>query len=395
MAKPEARVLSASDLAVGLKYSFDREITAEDIDAFAVLTGDYNPLHCDEAYARQTNYGRRIVHGAFQVGLASTMAGMYLPGRNVVVGSMRSSFAAPLAFPNTVTVQGEITVWLPQAGSGTVRVRVVESSQSALTAEIHVGFGMHESRGPATIPAVEPTRNDAGRPIVLLTGAASSLGPALLRELSSSYHVAGLVRSRSRALELIGDSSAELLECDLASEDWESAVDAAVGDRPVWGVVHAAWPGAPQGGLLGLDTDTTLRQVEFGTITTIRLARWLARHTQGNGRMVVLSTTAATLKPTMNLAAYSLGKASMEHTVRLLAPELAGKGITINAVLPSFMPQGMNRTKTRHAILTETAKVPIGRLCTPEDIAAGIEYLLSDKAGFVTGQILPLTGGQQ
>jgi 3-oxoacyl-[acyl-carrier protein] reductase len=135
--------------------------------------------------------------------------------------------------------------------------------------------------------------------------------------------------------------------------------------------------------------------VEFGTQTTIRLARWLVRHARGFGRMVVLGTTVATIKPVLNLAAYSLGKAAMEQTVRLLAPELGSKGISINAVLPSFMPQGMNSAKTRHAILTETAKVPLGRLCSPDDIAGSIEYLLSEQGAFIAGQILPLTGGQQ
>ncbi|MGJ5820942.1 SDR family oxidoreductase [Paludibaculum fermentans] len=393
MDRAEARVLDASEIAVGLKASFERQVTGEDVENFATLSGDHNPLHTDESYAGQTNYGRRIVHGAFQIGLASTMVGMHLPGRNVVVGSMRSRFPTPLFFPSNVIVQGEITTWLPQAGNGTVRVRVIESSQSILTAEIHVGFSLHENRqkSVSTGPSVA---KDTGLPVVVLTGAGSSIGLHLLQRLSSSYHVLGLVRSRSRTAELLGENSAELVECDLMNEDWESAADAALGDRPVCGLIHAAWPGAPQGGLLGLDAETVSRQVEFGTLTTIRLARWLVRHTRDSGRMVVLGTTAATIKPALNLAAYSLGKAAMEQTVRLLAPELAGKGISINAVLPSFMPQGMNNAKTRHAVLTETAKVPLGRLCTPADIAGSIEYLLSESGAFMTGQILPLTGGQ-
>lgn len=396
MPRAEARILDASQLAPGLKFSFERQITAEDVDTFATLSGDYNPLHCDETYAGQTNYGRRIVHGAFQTGLASTMVGMYLPGRNVVVGSMRSRFPSPLPFPSTVAVQGEITAWLPLAGNGTVRVRVVETSQSVLTAEIHVGFSLHESRQQQQSGQGLPVVRNTGLPLIVLTGAGSSIGPHLLQRLSASYQVLGMVRSRSRAAQLLGEgSTAELLECDLLSEDWESVVDASVGDRPVYGLVHAAWPGAPQGGLLDLDSETVSRQVEFGTITTIRLARWLTRHTRGAGRMVVLGTTAATIKPVLNLAAYSLGKATLEQTVRLLAPELAGKGISINAVLPSFMPQGMNSAKTRHVVLTETAKVPLGRLCTPGDVAGSIEFLLSEQGAFVTGQMLPLTGGQQ
>ena len=390
----DASILAASELAVGLKASFERDVTVDDVKAFADLSGDWNPLHCDAGYAAQTNYGRQIVHGAFQIGLASRMAGMHLPGRNVVVGSMRTRFPSPLLFPSTVSVQGEITVWLPQAGSGTLRVRVIETSQQVLTAEIPVGFSMHDQREQRAVESSAPVVKDSGLPVVVLTGAGSSIGPLLLQRLSSKYQVIGLVRSRARAVQLIGDVNAELIECDLMNEDWEAAADAAIGERPVYGVVHAAWPGAPQGGLLEQDSETTSRQVEFGTQTTIRLARWLVRHTRGSGRMVVIGTTYATLKPVLNLGAYSLGKAAMEQTVRLLAPELGSKGISINSVLPSFMPQGMNSAKTRHAVLVETAKVPLGRLCNPDDLAGSIEFLLSEQGGFIAGQILPLTGGR-
>ena len=198
MANPKARILDASQISIGLKSSYERQITAEDVEIFAALSGDYNPLHTDTAYASQTNYGRPIVHGAFQVGLASAMVGMYLPGQNVVVGSMRSRFPSPLTFPSDVTVEGEVTAWLPQAGNGTVRVRVIEASQSRLTAEIHVGFGLHENeRRPVTeTPLSIP--HASNRPLIVLTGAGSSVGATLLMRLSHSYKVLGLVRSRAR-----------------------------------------------------------------------------------------------------------------------------------------------------------------------------------------------------
>ena len=94
------------------------------------------------------------------------------------------------------------------------------------------------------------------------------------------------------------------------------------------------------------------------------------------------------------MSAYSLGKAALEHTVRLLAPELARSDITINLVAPSFVPIGMNNAKTNKVKLTEAAKVPMGRLCSPEDVSRAVEFLLSSGAAFVTGQMLPLTGGE-
>jgi 3-oxoacyl-[acyl-carrier protein] reductase len=58
------------------------------------------------------------------------------------------------------------------------------------------------------------------------------------------------------------------------------------------------------------------------------------------------------------------------------------------------VPVGMNNSKTNRVKLTETAKVPMGRLCSPEDVSRAVEFLLSSGAAFVTGQMLPLTGGE-
>lgn len=392
----EPRLFTAAELAIGLQTEFERFITAEDVAAFADLSRDWNPLHIDEQYARETNYGKRIVHGAFQVGLASAMAGMYLPGREVVVGSFQCRFPAPLFYPSRVRVHGEITSWVPHSVSGTLRVRVVELSSSTLTSEIHVGFSLHEARGAEQRrpEAVEPQEagppRDASRPIVLLTGASGGLGEKIAEALAGSYHVVGVARGVRSS-----ESGLEWVSADLASNDWEPAVGRQLRGRQLYGLVHTAWPGSPPGSLLDVEMDAVRAQLEFGGVGAIRVARFLRSHASATGaRLVVLGTTAATLKPVLNMAAYSLGKAALEQAIRLLAPELARSNITINAVAPSFVPAGINSAKTNRVILTETAKVPLGRLCTPEDVARTVEFFLSPGAAFISGQILPLTGGQ-
>src|SRR5580704_8305667 len=191
----EPRVFTADDLRIGLQAEFEREITVADVASFAELSRDWNPLHLDQAYAAQTNYGGRIVHGAFQVALASAMAGMYLPGRQVVVGSFQCRFSAPLPYPSRVRVRGEITAWVPQSTSGTLRVRVIELPSLTLTSEIHVGFALHETRSrPAQERETAPP--PAGnKPIVLVTGASGGLGHNLASVLSENYHVIGMARS--------------------------------------------------------------------------------------------------------------------------------------------------------------------------------------------------------
>jgi NAD(P)-dependent dehydrogenase (short-subunit alcohol dehydrogenase family)/acyl dehydratase len=391
---PEARILSSADMRVGLTAEFERAVGPDDVSAFATLSGDHNPLHVDPEYARTTNYGREIAHGAFQVALASTMAGMYLPGRNVVVGSYHSRFPVPLFIPAVIRVHGEITSWDAVANLGMLRVTIVDTRRSALTAEILVAFGLHELRTVSPSPAPVSTDEDAaGRPLVIVTGAGGAVGLELVSGLADSFRILALCRSQiPAALSNLPGVSA--LTCDLETSDWETTLDAILSGAMPYAIVHAAWPGFPKGSLLDTDPAITARQVEFGSLVTIRLARWLCRKAGDRACLVVLSTTAASLKPLLSLSAYSLGKAALEHTVRLLAPELARRGITINAVVPSLMPIGMNGALTARALLTETARIPAGRLCSPRDVIAAVKYLLSEDAAFVTGQILPLTGGQ-
>ena len=396
----DARDLAGSELRVGLNASFEREITLDDVLAFAALSGDHNPLHIDETYAQGTNYQHPIVHGALQVSLASAMAGMHLPGKRVLLGSVRSRFPSPLYYPCRVVVRGEIVSWFAAAQSGMLRVRVEDSSTSTLTAEVHMAFGLHESHRPAQEAHSGALGVRAPRELVVVTGATGAVGRRLMQTLAQRFDVVGLARHASAgaaaepATTLGSGSEPYIVACDLEQEDWELQASSAVGDRAVYALVHAAWPGAPKGGLLELELDAVRRQLEFGGLLTIRLARWLLSHSVTQGRMVLLGSTAATLQPELSIASYSLGKAALEHAVRLLAPELARRGITINGISPSYMPVGINQAKTERANLLEAARVPLGRLCAPDDVCGAVEYFLSDAASFVTGQFLPLTGGR-
>ncbi len=392
---PEPRVLAASDLRVGLSAELERDLTEADVLAFAALSGDHNPLHVDAAYARATNYEGRIAHGALQVGLASAMLGMHLPGRDVLFGAVNARFPAPLYFPCRVRVRGEITAWSAEERRGALDVVVRNASTLVTTAEIHASFTLHEQRreAPRAAPAAAPTAA-ADRRVVLVTGPSGGVGAALVAHLAGESQVLALVHHAPLDPALAAIPTVTEVRADLGAPGFEDRVVEALGGRSLYGVVHAAWPAPPLGGLLSATDDVIDRQVSFGTVDTVRLARLLFARAGGEGRMIVLGSMWGTHKPTINLAAYSLGKAALEHAVRLLAPELARRAITINAVAPGWIPVGMNRQAAERQRLREAAQVPLGRVCSPDDVAGLVDYLLSPAGAFVSGQVIGLTGGQ-
>jgi 3-oxoacyl-[acyl-carrier protein] reductase len=407
---PEARVFAPEDLRQGLTSRFEHEITEETVLAFARLSGDANPLHVDSAYAARTNYGARIVHGAYQVGLASALIGMHLPGRHVLLGGVTARFPAPLYYPTRVIVSGELTSWNAQSRAGSVRVTIMEAASQAPTADVQMHVTWHDhpvGRVPLTndvgrVPLSEAPGGPAGepavrsRPLVLVTGASGGIGADIVARLAEGYTVIAMTR-RSPA----GDGrTANVIPvtADLQRAGWRDAVREAAGEQRIYAVVHAAWPGHPHGSLLQVDPGVIQQQLEFAALATTELARFLFEQepddSERGGRLIVLGSVAGTEKPSLAQASYSLGKAALEHTVRLLAPELARRRITVNVVSPSFVPVGMNRHATDRQQMKAAALVPLGRLCGPEDVVETVRFLLTPEASFISGQVIGLTGGQ-
>ena len=82
-------------IRIGEEASFERIISNEDVQAFADISGDYNPLHMDDEYASTTEFGRRIVHGMFLGALVSRLIGMHLPGRRALLMEESIEFKNP------------------------------------------------------------------------------------------------------------------------------------------------------------------------------------------------------------------------------------------------------------------------------------------------------------
>ena len=96
------------EIKTGLEESFEKKITKEDILKFSEITGDKNPLHLDEEYAKTTPFKKNIVYGMFPVSLFSTLAGMYLPGRYSLILSSESYIKKPCFEGDILKISGKV-----------------------------------------------------------------------------------------------------------------------------------------------------------------------------------------------------------------------------------------------------------------------------------------------
>ena len=96
------------DLEIGQKASLKKTITEDDLSHFIAITGDTNPLHVDESFAKQTFFGQRIAHGMLSASLFSTLVGMHIPGIGAIYKSQTLNFLRPVFIGDTLRAWFEI-----------------------------------------------------------------------------------------------------------------------------------------------------------------------------------------------------------------------------------------------------------------------------------------------
>lgn len=121
-----------NDCPLAAKASFSTKISREDVDGFARLSGDGNPLHCDDGFAAGTRFGRRVVHGMFLASLFSRMVGMHLGRKDVLYVSQTLEFRNPAFIGDEVTVEFSLESWSQAAGLATYRSTITNAAGKLL-----------------------------------------------------------------------------------------------------------------------------------------------------------------------------------------------------------------------------------------------------------------------
>ena len=226
----------------------------------------------------------------------------------------------------------------------------------------------------------------------LVTGGSRNIGHGICERLSAD----GQTVVQFDVLAPASGSAARFVEVDLADEDATGrALDALLAEYRVSRLVNNV-------GVVSLGAVEEVPLAEFDRVLRIntRVALQCAgavvpgMKEAGFGRIVNIASRA--IRGIPNLSVYAASKAAVVGLMTTWALELARSGITANAVAPGPIDTDMLRAAyppDSPAFQAMHDKVPVGRLGQPADIANAVAFLLDERSGFVTGQVLHVCGG--
>ena len=238
---------------------------------------------------------------------------------------------------------------------------------------------------------------------VIVTGASRGLGLAIAQALAAAgYRVLAIARSTSPELQAVaataaraGAGAVQFYPFDLLEVGGMAPLVSRLRHEagPLYGLVNNA--GLGTAGVLAMMRDEQIEAlIRLNTLSPIVLTRHVVRSmlSERAGRIVNISSIVAATGY-QSLSVYSATKASMIGFTRALAREVGQLGITVNAVAPGFVDTEMTRkldARQREQIIRRSA---LRRQPEPADIAAAVEFLLSEKARNITGITLTVDAG--
>lgn len=255
------------------------------------------------------------------------------------------------------------------------------------------------------MPAVQSAQTHDSD-VLLVTGGSRGIGAAIVREAVARGYAVGFSYQSdiASARSLVGELAAEggrlqAIQGDVADASFTSSFfdEASAQFGPVTAVVNNAGMTGRIGAFSEVPVDILRRTIDVNLLGTMFMAQEAIRRWQAAsipGRLVNISSVAATLGSPGEYVHYAATKGAVDTLTIGLGKEVAASGIRVNAVAPGtaytdIHGAGGDPDRPKRIV----ARVPIGRIAQPEEIAKTVLWLLSDEASYVTATVLRVGGG--
>lgn len=234
--------------------------------------------------------------------------------------------------------------------------------------------------------------------VALVTGGTRGIGAAISKKLKAEgYTVAANYAGNDDAAKAFtAETGIQTFKWSVADYDACKAgvaeVEAALG--PVEVLVNNA--GITRDGMfhkMDFDQWRAVMSTNLDSMFTMTHPVINGMRSRGSGRIINISSINGQ-KGQMGQTNYSAAKAGVIGFTKALAQENAFKGITVNCVCPGYINTDMVAAMPEKVLESIVAGIPVGRLGKPEEIAQTVVYLASDAAGFMTGAVMTINGGQ-
>jgi 3-oxoacyl-[acyl-carrier protein] reductase len=385
-------------IQIGDTKSLVKTITESDVRKFVEMTGDDNPLHVDRAYAESTAFKDIVVHGMLGASFISTVIGTKLPGTGALWVSQNIEFLLPVRLGDVLTICCTVIKKHERERLLELDTRILNQNQQlVLTGQGKVKL--------LTTAAPTEHAQQAQRPrVAIVTGGAGGIGNAIcLRLAKDGYHVVVNYHGRAdRATEIVekvnaGDTRAIAVQADVSTElGAEKLIKAALQEfGGISVLVNNASPHINPKPLASTQWTDVQQQLDVQVKGAFNLTRVCVPHmaVQRWGRIVNITSQVLDGPPSVTWTGYAIAKGALAVFSNYMAAELGPQGITVNCVSPGMCETGLIGDIPEKVQLMVARQTPLRRLAKPADVAAAVAYLVSDDAGFVTGDTVAVNGG--
>ena len=385
------------EIRVGQKASFLRKISKSDIETFANLTGDFNPLHIDSNFAAEFGYPSPVAHGMLSASFISTLIGTLLPGPGSLWIGLSLEFVSPVFAGETIKIEGEVKQKSIVARLIVLETKVINSKGEVIIRGESKVKMLHEKKN-----SLEPTMMK--KKTVLILGASGGIGSEISKSVAKTgnsvliHYYSDENKAKEIAAEINKDhGSAEIIQADLSSHKGveELLNQIILKGLNVDALIHCASPENSPISFHQLKWEDVQLQIDVNLKSIFDiLQRLIPRMIENGGGNIVLVGSAYTSgTPPINQFRYIVAKSTIVSAAKCLAVEFGPQNIKINVISPGMTNTIMNSAIPEKVKLMTKMQTPLRRIAEPTDIAELTAFLLTPGGDHISGQNYRIDGG--